>query len=249
VSEPPAPGTTPAPLPGSPATGRRVVRRPRHPLVTALLALTVTVFDGLLLALALGGLGALLNHPRALALLAVWATAGVTLALLHPVRSQDTVAEERDPAWRLALLFFLPLLIPPVAAWGERAGMLLLPPGDGLRWTGVGLAAFGLALRVLAMATLGTRFAPIPAVQREHPVEERGVYRRIRHPGYLGAWMAALGAVLAFGNNLALPLLILFAALLAARARHEEVLLERHLGDSYRAYRARTGAFLPRLGR
>jgi hypothetical protein len=157
-----------------------VVRRPRQPLVTALLALTVTAFDGLLLALALGGLRALLNHPRALALLVVWALAGITLALLHPVRSQDTVAEERDPAWRLALLFFLPLLIPPVAAWGERAGVLPLPPIEGLRWLGVGLAAFGLALRVSAMATLGTRFAPIPAVQREHPVEERGVYRRIR---------------------------------------------------------------------
>ena len=237
-------------VPGAsgPASTRTTVRRPRHPLVVALLALTVTAFDALLLAIALGGMSALLGHPRALALLGVWAVAGVTLALLHPVRSQDTVAQERDPAWRLALLFFLPLLIPPVAAYGERAGLLLLPPVAGLRWAGVGVAAFGLALRVSAMATLGTRFAPIPAIQREHPVEERGVYRTIRHPGYLGAWLAALGAVMAFGNNLALPLLILFAALLAARARHEEALLERHLGDPYRAYRARTGAFLPRFG-
>lgn len=246
MTEPPAAVSPPAA--GSPSTGT-AVRRPRHPLVVALLALMVTAFDGLLLGIALGGAAALFRHPQAVALLIVWGIAGVTLALLHPVRSQDTIAQERDPAWRLALLFFLPLLIPPIAAYGERAGLLLLPPGAAMRWAGVGIAAFGLALRVSAMATLGNRFAPIPAVQREHRVEEHGVYRRIRHPGYLGAWLAAAGAVLAFGNNLALPLLILFAALLAARARHEEALLERHLGEPYRAYQARTGAFLPRWGR
>jgi protein-S-isoprenylcysteine O-methyltransferase Ste14 len=191
----------------------------------------------------------LFAHPHAVALLIVWGIAGVTLALLHPVRGQDAVAQERDPAWRLLLLFLLPLLIPPVAAYGEHQGLLPLPGGAAVRWTGVALAAAGLALRIVAMATLGERFAPIPAVQRHHPVEQRGVYRWIRHPGYLGAWVAALGALLAFANNLALPLLILFAALLAARARGEEALLERHLGEAWRAYRARTGAFLPRFGR
>jgi len=239
----------PAGAPAGAGSGPRPIPRPRHPLIVTLLALCVTAFDALLLVIALGGIAALLWRPQALALLVVWAVAGITLALLHPVRGQDTVAEERDPPLRLALLFFLPLLIPPVAAFGDRAGLLPLPGGAALRWAGVVLVIAGLALRIVAMATLGPRFAPIPAVQREHAVEERGVYRSIRHPGYLGAWLAALGALLAFANNLALPLLVLFAGLLAARARREEELLERHLGDAWRAYRARTGAFLPRLGR
>jgi len=222
--------------------------RPRHPALVILFSLVVTGIDALLLAIALGGVTALLHHPRALALLAVWAVTGMTLALLHPVRAQDRVAEARDPAWRLLALLIVPMLIPPVAAWGERAHLLPLPGGPALRWAGVALVAAGLTVRILAMTTLGNRFAPIPALQREHVLETRGLYATVRHPGYLGAWLAALGAVLAFGNNLALPLVIVFAVLLAARVRDEERLLDHHLGAAWQDYRRRTGAFLPRLG-
>lgn len=239
-----APGT----LSPSAATTARTIRAPRHPVVAAFFALIVTAFDGMLLGIGLGGIHPLLDHPWARALLIIWAIAGVSLAVLHPIKVQDVIAQERDPSWRLLLLFLLPLLIPPVAAYADRQHWLPLPGGDTLRWTGVGLVAAGLALRITSMATLGQRFAPIPAVQRDHAIEQRGVYRWIRHPGYLGAWMAALGAMLAFANNLALPMLVLFAALLAQRARREEALLEQHLGDGWRAYRARTGAFLPRFG-
>jgi protein-S-isoprenylcysteine O-methyltransferase Ste14 len=55
--------------------------------------------------------------------------------------------------------------------------------------------------------------------------------------------------MVAFSTAAAMPLLIAFAWLLAQRARKEEALLERHFGETYRAYCARTGAFLPRLGR
>jgi protein-S-isoprenylcysteine O-methyltransferase Ste14 len=84
-------------------------------------------------------------------------------------------------------------------------------------------------------------------VQREHALETRGLYGAVRHPGYLGAWLAALGSLTAFSSALAMPLLVAFAWLLAQRAHKEEALLERHFGDAYRAYCARTGAFLPRF--
>src|SRR5439155_6944026 len=95
----------------------------------------------------------------------------------------------------------------------------------------------------------GSRFSPLIAVQREHPLETAGLYARIRHPGYLGAWLAALGAALAFGSALALPLLGLMLLSLESRMRREELLMERHFGDRYRRYRERTGRLLPRLGR
>jgi protein-S-isoprenylcysteine O-methyltransferase Ste14 len=70
----------------------------------------------------------------------------------------------------------------------------------------------------------------------------------VRHPGYLGSLLACAGAMLAFGSALALPLVAAFALLLRARIAREEALLERHFGDEWRAYRARTGALLPRVG-
>lgn len=225
------------------APGRRIP----HPVVRAALALVVTGLDAALLALALGGVAPLLAHPRALALLAVWLVGAVTLALLRPVRGHDATAVERDPPFVLLALFLLPLLTPPVAAFGERVGWWPLSGAAPLRWFGVALSGAGLAVRIAAMAQLGSRFSPLVAVQREHALETHGLYARVRHPGYLGALLAALGGALAFGSAAGLPLVAVMGLLLWARAGREEVMLERYFGAAYLNYRARSGRFLPRL--
>jgi protein-S-isoprenylcysteine O-methyltransferase Ste14 len=55
--------------------------------------------------------------------------------------------------------------------------------------------------------------------------------------------------MLVFRDGLAMPLFVVFSWLLAVRARHEDLLLENHFGDDYRVWAARTGAFLPGIGR
>jgi protein-S-isoprenylcysteine O-methyltransferase Ste14 len=229
-------------------TRRVVVARRRGPLVSIALSLVVTAIDFLLLALALGGVHAVLVHPRAPALIAVWAVANAALAVARPVRAQDVV--ERAPESRLALigLGFVPVLIPAISALGEHLGIWMLPGAATLGWMGVLVVAIGLLLRLAAMAQLGSRFSPLVAVQAEHPLETHGLYARIRHPGYLGAWLAAFGAVLTFGSALGLVPLVLFSALMAGRVRKEEALLAARFGDAWRDYRARSGAFVPRLG-
>jgi protein-S-isoprenylcysteine O-methyltransferase Ste14 len=211
-------------------------------------ALAVTALDALLLMAALGGLAALLRNPRALALLAVWAAGGIVLALLRPVRVHEPVAIEPESKATLAALLLVPLLTPPLAALGERLSLLPWFAIAWLEWMGVAAVAAGLAVRIAAMARLGSRFSPLVTVQRDHALETRGVYAWVRHPGYFGALLACAGAMLAFGSALALPLVVLFYALLAARIAREEVLLEQRFGDAFRDYRARTGGLLPRLG-
>ena len=171
----------------------------------------------------------------------------VALALLRPVRGHDAVAVERESPLVLLLLFLIPLATPPAAALSERLALWALPGGRALRWAGVALSGAGLALRIAAMAQLGSRFSPRVAMQREHTLETRGLYARVRHPGYAGAWLAALGGALAFGSAVTLPLVLAMGALLWRRAAREESMLERHFGDAYRSYRDRTGRFVPRL--
>ena len=233
-----APATAP---PGAPP------RRP--PAVDVAFALVATALDAVLLAAALGGLAPLLAHPRALALLAVYAVTAAALALLRPVRGQDAVEVVRDTPLLMVALGVIPLLIPPLAALDERFSWWPLPGGETLRVLGIALVALGLALRIAAMRRLRDRFSPRLAVQRHHPLETGGPYAYLRHPGYAGTLLAALGAALTFGSGVALVGVAVLAAMLAGRARREEALLERRFGEEWRAYRSRTGAFLPRVRR
>jgi protein-S-isoprenylcysteine O-methyltransferase Ste14 len=220
----------------------------RPPLsVLVLRAMLALAFETALLTWGLGGLAALLASPRALALVAVWGVTGVTLSVSRPARSRDTARAERDPL-ALAVLALVPLAIPGVAALGGRLGAWPLPLPEVVGWTGVALSALGLWIRVSAMRQLGPRFSPLVALQREHALETTGWYARVRHPGYLGALLASLGASVVFGSALALPLLALMFVFQWGRVRREETLLAAHFGEAWRAYAARTGALWPGPG-
>lgn len=75
-----------------------------------------------------------------------------------------------------------------------------------------------------------------------------GPFRFVRHPFYLAyvlAWLAA--PVATWGPVITLFALIQIATFIVA-ARREERQLEGLFGEGYRAYKARTGMFLPYLG-
>jgi protein-S-isoprenylcysteine O-methyltransferase Ste14 len=232
--------TPPTDLPPAPAPAAGPAR-------AILGSLAVTAFDALLLAVALGGTHALLTHPRALALLAIWAVGGMVLALLRPVRSHDPVALDAEPKYALVLLLLLPIATPAVAALGERLQLFPLFSRPAIAWAGVAAVAVGLGVRIAGMARLGSRFSPVVSVQQGHALETRGIYAVVRHPGYLGALLACAGAMFAFDSGLALPLVASFAGLLQARITREERLLEQHFGEEFVRYRARTGGLWPRL--
>jgi protein-S-isoprenylcysteine O-methyltransferase Ste14 len=220
-----------------------------------LLATIVLLIEGALLALALGGLRPLLAHPPALALLAIWTASNLTLARLRPVGRQDVARGVADAPLVMVVLFVVPLFAAPLSALGERLDLGTAPWGAvppaaaaAVPWSGVALAALGLAIRITAMRQLGARFSPRIALQKSHALETGGLYARIRHPGYLGALLATLGGILAFQSMLAWPLFALMWVAQTARARREEALLEEHFGEAYRDYAKRAGRFVPKFG-
>lgn len=219
-----------------------------HPVRSIASALVVLVLDAALLALGLGDASLLVRDPRALALLVIWGATGIALALMRPVRGQDTTATSPDPLVMVALLV-LPLAAAPLGAFGGRAALYTLPWANTVSWCGVALVAAGLALRVAAMVRLGRRFSPLVALQKGHTLETGGPYAFVRHPGYLGALLACLGASLAFGSALALPVPALMLLAQLARVRREERMLAVRFSDEWARYATRTGALLPRLAR
>jgi protein-S-isoprenylcysteine O-methyltransferase Ste14 len=104
----------------------------------------------------------------------------------------------------------------------------------------------GLATRVWAIAVLGRSFRTTVEVEAGQAVVSRGPYRWVRHPSYTGLLMIAGGFGLAFSNWPGLALcLVLPAAATLRRIQVEESELTQVLGDSYRAYQARTKRLIP----
>ncbi len=144
-----------------------------------------------------------------------------------------------------ALVFYLSLLAwliyPPLIAWASIA--LPLP----LRLAGLALAALMVPLLLWMLRSLGDNITPTVVVRAEHTLVTHGPYRWIRHPLY------TFGSTFFIGVSIAAQSLLMLAAGLTAlvalflRTRIEEEQLEARFGDAYRAYRARTGRFLPRL--
>lgn len=124
--------------------------------------------------------------------------------------------------------FAFPVLTGAVPGTGRQlASDLLLVAGTG--WSVWSLRYLGRNLSVIAQA---------------RGVTDRGPYRLVRHPLYLGEIVSSLGLALAAGTVAGAGVWVALVAMQAYRAlREEEVLLLALPG--YRDYRARTAALLP----
>jgi protein-S-isoprenylcysteine O-methyltransferase len=97
------------------------------------------------------------------------------------------------------------------------------------------------------MQTLSEAYSRTLRVTNEQSVVDRGPYRHIRHPGYLGSLLVWTGFALSSGSAIIVGTV---AALLLPAYAHrmdaEERLLERAL-PGYADYRARTKKLVPGL--
>lgn len=74
----------------------------------------------------------------------------------------------------------------------------------------------------------------------------RGPYQFIRHPIYTAFFAMLVGVELTLGSWL-VALAVPVAWYMWWQAKKEEMLLEREFADRYRAYKEKTGMFVPRL--
>ena len=79
-----------------------------------------------------------------------------------------------------------------------------------------------------------------------HEIVSQGLYKYIRHPGYLGNIMLFLGAGIAIGNAITfLLLLLLILTAYIYRIKVEEDMLIDIFGDEYKYYMKTTKKLLP----
>jgi protein-S-isoprenylcysteine O-methyltransferase Ste14 len=103
--------------------------------------------------------------------------------------------------------------------------------GPGVTRLGWAVAAVGLVLAVWAGVTMGSSLSPFPRPPRHAELVDRGPFRFLRHPIYVGGVLFFAGLSLVF-SVYGLALTAVLAAFWIAKARLEE----RHLLERFPAY-------------
>jgi protein-S-isoprenylcysteine O-methyltransferase Ste14 len=177
------------------------------------------------------------------------------IGLYHRFRSQAT----REPLDRMqeGLFILIAVRLSGLVVWLGVAAFLINPASMQwsslslplwFRWIGVGVCVLAAALMLWTMRRLGKNLTDTVVTRREHTLVTQGPYHWVRHPFYDSAAMFVTGIALLAANWFILATGTFAIGVLVLRTRIEEEKLLARFGDPYRAYIARTGRFLPKLG-
>ncbi len=115
----------------------------------------------------------------------------IGLAILR--RAGPGVARRADEG-STRLLWLVILAAVAVAVATQWIAGMRLPGGKAfLQWLALVLLCSGLALRWVAVVSLGRYFTVDVAIHEGHTLVDRGVYRYVRHPSYTGLLVAFAG--------------------------------------------------------
>lgn len=152
------------------------------------------------------------------------------------------------PWWGMFLfsLAWLLGLAAPVTAL--VTGAAAPPPWAG--WSGLGLMVVGLLLSLTAQMGMGESWRIGVRGSERTGLITGGLFALVRNPFFSALVIALVGMVLAVPGVLSLAALLALVAGVQVQVRLiEEPYLSRTHGTDYRAYAARTGRFVPLLGR
>ena len=111
---------------------------------------------------------------------------------------------------------------------------------------GLALGAAGLVIRVEAFTTLGRFFTRTLRETENHTLVTAGIYKYIRHPGYLSDLMIFIGIALALDNLILLIVIpLLFIPAYIYRIHVEERMLIGIFGDRYIQYMKTSKRLIP----
>jgi protein-S-isoprenylcysteine O-methyltransferase Ste14 len=176
------------------------------------------------------------------------------IALPFRIRSQATreKLDRRQEGVPMAII----LRLGGVAVWGAVIAFMIdpalmawssIPLTAGARWTGVALTILTAALLTWTLASLGPNLTDTVVTRAAHTLVTRGPYRWVRHPFYDCMALFVVSIALMMANWFVIVAGAVMFTLLAIRSRIEEEKLLERFGEPYRAYRAATGRFLPRM--
>jgi len=113
---------------------------------------------------------------------------------------------------------------------------------------GMLLMVIGLTVRIHSILTLKQFFTYSVTKVENQKIIETGLYKFIRHPGYLGQLIIFFGISTSISNLLSIfVMMVLVSVGYLYRIRLEERFMVEELGEDYLNYQARTKRIIPKI--
>ena len=190
--------------------------------------------------------------PKAIVIIVVMASWGLSAVILDLTRFSKARTNNHDRA-----SFFL---LNAVMFLGIGGGIYVYENGlylgiGSFNWgrpylycLGLLLFVSGIVIRWAAILTLRKQFTVNVSIVTNHELIERGIYKHVRHPAYLGGSLAYVGFGLALQNWISI--VVIFVPIQLSyiyRIAVEEKVLRDHFGAAYVEYAKRTKRFIPKV--
>ncbi|NMC13111.1 MAG: isoprenylcysteine carboxylmethyltransferase family protein [Chloroflexi bacterium] len=115
--------------------------------------------------------------------------------------------------------------------------------------TGLVLFIAGIIFTLWARQTLGRMWGISTSREvkllPDHQLVDQGPYALVRHPMYLGWWIALLGMTLIYWTWIVLIMFVFSLYVFYQRAQREEAVLADHFGERWQAYVQRSKFLIP----
>ncbi len=180
-----------------------------------------------------------LEHPARLSFLLLVLLLNAYAAARIPEIGKTRPVEKttvRRQHLAIVLLQVFSIAIVTVGPFCDRRDLAVMGDADVVRVAGLFLYILGFLMMHLAESRLGKQFTLEVAVHEDHRLVTDGLYRRIRHPRYLGIMIFSLGMSLVFRSWLGLVFTAATACTLLWRIRDEEKLMHLEFGAEWEEY-------------
>jgi len=113
---------------------------------------------------------------------------------------------------------------------------------------GMALVVIGFTIRMYSILRLNQYFTYSVAKVKNHKIIDTGLYKFIRHPGYLGQLMIFMGISISISNWISILLMMIPVMLgYLYRIKVEEKFMTDQFGEDYQHYQDRTKRIIPLL--
>ena len=110
------------------------------------------------------------------------------------------------------------------------------------------MVILGLVVRIKSIVTLKKSFTYSVAKVEGHKLIETGIYKKIRHPGYLGQLIIFIGVSISLSNWLSVLVMVIPIAIgYHYRVAVEERFMIEQFGQYYLDYKKRTKKIIPMI--